>query len=208
MDAATEIEMEFRLTYAGDLFARRSPNSNRSLHVHDIRKKFHEQLKRLWNKHPVFEQDDSGGSILLESSVSSIGETFDCGGFKWQPIVTKRNGLMCELDILMLREGRLGRVQIDIDNRLKTIFDALRMARNPQELGENTTEGKRTPEPEEIPFFVLLEDDHLISRVSVTSDMLLEPVAAANPKAAVRLIINVTVRPYKVTWDNSGFVGS
>ncbi|MYG51924.1 MAG: hypothetical protein F4204_06115 [Rhodospirillaceae bacterium] len=208
MEAATEIEMEFRLTYAGDLFAHRSRISNRSLHVHDIRKKFHEQLKKLWNEHPVFEQDDSGGSILLESSVSSIGETFEFGDFKWQPIVTKRNGLMCELDILMLRDGRPGRVQTDIDNRLKIIFDALRMARDMQELGEKTAEGKRTPKPEEIPFFVLLEDDNLISRVSVTSDMLLEPVAATNPKAAVRLIINVTVRPYKVTWDNSGFVGS
>jgi hypothetical protein len=34
----------------------------------------------------------------------------------------------------MLREGQPGRVLYDIDNRLKTLFDALRIAKGPNEL--------------------------------------------------------------------------
>ena len=126
----------------------------------------------------------------------------------WKPIVTEDNGLICALDILMLRKGPPGEVRADIDNRLKTLFDALRMAQNPQELGEGTDKGKQEPGPEEIPFYVLLKDDHLITHVAVTSDMLLEPVKGVEPESSVRLVINVTVRPYRVTWDNLDFAGS
>ena len=59
---------------------------------------------------------------------------------------------MCALDILMLRKGPPGRVRTDIDNRLKTLFDALRMARSPEELGEKADKGKQEAGPEEIPF--------------------------------------------------------
>ena len=115
---------------------------------------------------------------------------------------------MCALDILMLRKGPPGAVRTDIDNRLKTLFDALRMARSPEELGEKADKGKQEAGPEEIPFYVLLTDDHLITRVVVNSDMLLEPVRGLEPETAVRLVINVTIRPYNVTWDNVDFAGS
>jgi hypothetical protein len=62
----------------------------------------------------------------------------------------------------------------DVDNRLTTIFDALRMPKGPQELGAGTQQGKVSPASNENPFFVLLEDDRLITHVSVTTDMLLE----------------------------------
>ena len=35
----------------------------------------------------------------------------------WKPIVTEDNGLICALDILMLRKGPPGEVRTDIDNR-------------------------------------------------------------------------------------------
>lgn len=200
--------MEFRLTYAGKLLAHRNnKQQDRSLHVHEIRKEFHQQLRNLWKEHPVLKRGYPSGSHIPDPE-TMWGETINQDGFIWKPIVTERNGLICALDILMLREGRPGEVRADMDNRLKTLFDALRMAKNSLELGEGTKKGKQEPESEEYPFYVLLEDDRLITHISVTSDMLLEPVKGAEPETAVRLVINVTVRPYNVTINNADFVGS
>jgi hypothetical protein len=44
----------------------------------------------------------------------------------------------------------------DVDNRLKTIFDALRMAKGPNELGGGTTQGMQRPTSDEDPFFVVM----------------------------------------------------
>jgi hypothetical protein len=46
----------------------------------------------------------------------------------------------------------------DVDNRLKTIFDALRMAKGPNELGGGTTQGMQRPTSDEDPFFVVMND--------------------------------------------------
>ena len=46
--------------------------------------------------------------------------------------------------------------------------------------------GGKTPKPEQDPFYVLLADDRLITRVAVTSDMLLEPVEGVTRKEACR----------------------
>ena len=45
-----------------------------------------------------------------------------------------------------------------VDNRLKTIFDALRMAKGPNELGGGTTQGMQRPTSDEDPFFVVMND--------------------------------------------------
>jgi hypothetical protein len=194
--------MEFRLTYEGELLAHRDDKrlERRSLHVHDIRKKFRRQLENLWRYHPVLKNKE-----FLKSGVIGANpiKRFQCDGFDWLPIVAEKNGLICTLDILMLREGPPGEALHDVDNRLKTIFDALRMAKGPHELGQGTPNGVQKPEPDESPFYVLLEDDRLITKVSVTTDTLLEPVVAVPD--AVRLVIEVTIRPYHVHMDNLAF---
>ena len=190
--------MEFRLTYAGKLLAHKG---GRSGHVHDIRQEFHQQLKNFWTEHPVLNCGYSLGANIPNPE-TMWGITLTQDAYDWKPIVTERNGLICALDILMLRKGPPGKVQTDIDNRLKTLFDALQMA-NKKQLG------KEIPKPEQKPFYVLLEDDCLITRVSVTSDMLLEPVEGVDREEdAVRLVINVIVRPYRVTFENVDFAGS
>ena len=128
-----------------------------------------------------------------------LNELFDSDGFKWLPIATKENGLICRVEILMLRSGQPGQVLYDIDNRLKTVFDALRMAKGPDELGG------ATPGRDEEPFYVLLQDDSLITHVAVTTDALLEPVPHVPQDEAVRLVLSVMIRPYKVHLENLGF---
>jgi hypothetical protein len=75
----------------------------------------------------------------------------------------------------------------DIDNRVKVLFDGLRMPKSAAEIGGFA------PEPDEDPFFCLLEDDSLITEVSVTTDRLLIPMVAGDRVNDVLLILHVTV---------------
>ena len=196
--------MEFRLTYAGELLSHRDDKrlAERSLHVHAIRKVFHQQLKSLWSKHPT-----------LAAYVSYFGaqgkdpmKIFRHAGFNWLPLATQANGLICKIELLMLREGRPGRALSDIDNKLKTVFDALKKARDPQELGLGSSQGQQIPAPDEDPLHVVLEGDSLITHIAVTTDTLLEPVPNIPIDTAARLVISVSLRPYKTSQDNLDFV--
>jgi hypothetical protein len=206
-----EGDMEFRLTYAGRLLAHTTSNRmrTRSYHIHDIRKEFHKQLKVLWASHPVLQEiRQHGSSVFLYagSGAPPLNQIFKHDGFNWMPMVTEANGLICKVDMLMLREGHPGRALYDLDNRLKTVFDALRKAGGPDELGAGTASGQFGPSPDEDPFYVVLEDDRLITHLSVTTDTLLEPVPDVPPAEAVRLVVNITIRPYKGFAETAGYV--
>ena len=64
--------------------------------------------------------------------------------------------LLCSLNILFLRRDIPGSALSagDIDNRIKTVIDALRRPRHANELAYHAT-----PAADEDPFFRLLEDD-------------------------------------------------
>jgi hypothetical protein len=87
------------------------------------------------------------------SGSPSYLERFHREGFTWLPIITKNNGMICKLEVLMLRHGNPGGVLYDIDNRLKTLFDALRIPTGPQELGAGTSKGVQSPDSGEDPFY-------------------------------------------------------
>jgi hypothetical protein len=189
--------MDFRLTYEGRLFANNEENElKRAPHKHVIRKIFHKQLKKLWYHHPVLKERTElrhytgGGKTMLEVEADKFKEH----GYSFVPLVTKENHLICQVEILMLRPGEPGSVISagDIDNRIKTLFDALR---KPNSLGELAG---ASPAPDEIPFFCLLEDDSLITHASIETDTLLEPVndQASDQASDVRIVITVNVRPY------------
>ncbi len=198
--------MEFRLTYAGKLLSHKDGEKlpERSRHVHEVRKAFHKQLKVLWQHHPVLRDIKKAGAFRMPGG-PQMYEIVSSDGFNWLPIVTDTNGLICKLDILMLRSCPPGEVVHDVDNRLKTLFDALRKANGPDELGAKTAQGQISQSVDENPFYVLLEDDKLITHVAVTSDMLLEPVRDEHADKAVRLVVNVTVRPYRAYLENLGY---
>jgi hypothetical protein len=124
---------------------------------------------------------------------------FPLGPFLFKPLANETNGLICGLDILLLRDGKPGEALADIDNRLKTIFDALRMAKT------NEIDGLARPGDDDQPFYVVVEDDKLITHLSVTADTLLEPVPGIEIQDAVHIVLNVTVRPYHVHMDNLAF---
>ena len=94
----------------------------------------------------------------------------------------------CALDILFLRRdgpGSLVKSGGDIDNRLKVLFDALRMPQTCDEVCGDS------PALDEDPFFSLLEDDKLITKVQVETNWLLTPLTQNERIHDVHLIIRV-----------------
>ena len=201
--------MEFRLTYAGPLYAtQREPAplqaDNRAGHKHEIRKIFHPQLKRLWEITPFLKSGHRSGTsaMLLQGQeedpvydIPTLAARHSRYGFNFVPLVTSNLNLICGLDILFLRPDRPGGLiwAGDIDNRLKTLFDLLRIPE------ANERYSDRTPGPDEKPFFCLLEDDKLITKISVETDQLLQFVTPTEEMSEVRLVITVRLRPYEPT---------
>jgi hypothetical protein len=205
--------MQFRLYYDGPLYSsQRDPLGDqidkRAGHKHDIRRTFHLQLKHLWATHPFLNSSRSGREILGEISNvgdpcpylwENIAERHQVSDRKFVPLVCQQFSLLCELDILMLRNDKPGGVlkSRDLDNRLKVLFDALRMPQNANELtGADFLD-------HEHPMFVLLQDDSLITAVAVETDELLSPSNADDSE--VRLTITVTLKPYNVNMFNLSF---
>lgn len=189
--------MEFRLTYEGEL----KHNSDRLPdHKHDIRKKFHEQLKRFWEINPYLKAysvfGSRGGSGSLGGMLEQIAAHYTKGPYRFVPLAREDSSTMVSLDILFLRSGAPGRIvnSADIDNRLKTLFDALRMPTGLTEWGSHG------PQNGEDPFFCLMEDDKLVSNVSITTDTLLAPTPAAKngyyDTHDCRVVISVKLREY------------
>ncbi len=197
-------DVKFTLVYEGELLAFKE---DRAPHKHSIRKQFHPQLRLLWEQklnHWMTQNRVSGIVRRWEAGppkVEQIAWNFQRGDFKFVPLVTEELVLACKLDILFLRrEVGLGRIIQggDIDNRLKTLFDALRIPKTMAEIG-----GLPLLESEK-PFFCLLEDDALITEVRVRADTLLTPPDGAGPND-VKLVIGVTVKPLQALESNTDF---
>lgn len=209
--------MEFRLTYEGPLRSSgngRDGNLAKREHKHDIRKVFHRQLRLLWEETPFLKAGEGSGPNLLSAdsrgyvkaptTVQELSVAHSHYGFNFVPLVTADLGLMCGLDILYLRRAKPGDVLQytgDIDNRLKTLFDALQIP------DANQGYAARTPTQDEKPFFCLLENDRLITKVSVETDRLLQdvPNQDGDTENDARLVITVRVRPYELHADNMQF---
>jgi len=168
------------LQYRGPLKAASTKNK-RVKDKHDIRRYFHGQLKELWANPPM---------DLYRFQVG--GEEFSVGKFRFKPLLSKRL-TTCELDIKWLTRETPGRLLIDgdLDNRLKTLFDALRLPHNLGELPSGAS-----PIGNEQTFRVLLEDDSQITSFRVRSEPLLLPKFEGEPRGYAELYIEVEVKTH------------
>ena len=179
--------MYFTLYYRGDLKSNGSPT-----HKHEIRRQIHAQLKDLWEQRPLV---DSRRLLDAPSQVGDASLIRAKHGFNFAPLIAESVGLVGELEILLLWPSSPGSIITsggDIDNRIKTLLDALKVPGEPSALPTKTV-----PQLGEDPFFCLLEDDSLITRISVETERLLVPVSS---KSEVVLIIRVRTRQLKVLW--------
>ena len=125
-----------------------------------------------------------------------IAEHFSIDKYNFVPIVCESFQLQCSLDILLLDENRSPFPKGDIDNRMKTLIDALRMPTSSE------LECNRKPCEGEEPFFCLLEDDKLINSFSVERDTLWSENSSGN---FAKVVIGVTIQPTYATGFNLGF---
>lgn len=90
-----------------------------------------------------------------------------CRGIEFVPLVIRIRYMECQLQIDWHRHDPPGTILSpngDIDNRLKTLFDALRMPQNDSEIpADAINDGV---------FFCLLEDDSLITKLSVNTSQI------------------------------------
>jgi hypothetical protein len=117
--------------------------------------------------------------------------------FTFVPLITAEMDVVAELSIALLRPEPPGKLLTqggDIDNRLKTLFDALTMPRH-----GNSLPSGATPAVDESPFYCLLEDDNLVISVAVRTEQLLEP--EIDP-SEVDAVIHIRTRVTRATWGN------
>lgn len=182
--------MEFRLIYGGPLLGA-SRTDTRSTHKDDIRRVFHLQLKHLWQTSPALREWVRGFEGIRAQDY--LADRYQCNGVSFIPLVTEDLGVGVKLDILMLRPDQPGMTLMqsgDIDNRLKTIFDALRIP----------LIGERCDPNGEQRVFCLFDNDKMVNHVSVTTDLLLGETKINE----VRLVITVTIWPIISTLENMG----
>jgi hypothetical protein len=166
--------MEFTLTYRGPL-----KSNGKSKHKQEIRRHFHRQLEYLLDRGPLKHLDFAWRNSP-DPDKEVEGEKIDLAAHGWLnrhvdghhfvALVASRYRCLADLDITLLRPDEPGGIVAtggDIDNRLKTLFDALAIPRPGQIKAW-------LPQENEIPFFCLLEDDSLIGSLRVATATLLE----------------------------------
>jgi hypothetical protein len=198
--------MDFMLRYRGPLPANGSIKDK-----HSIRMIIHRQLGELCNREKLVEEANrndlpegtlKGRRVEVPRPMKMLFFYVPIAGFNFVPIVHRPHELSCTLEVLFLRREKPGdiiRNGGDLDNRLKTLFDALRMP-----LDETELKGICPSKPNER-VYCLLEDDSLITKVSVSTHQLLEPVEEGEEESDIELIMHVTVQSTYPMIGNLGF---
>jgi hypothetical protein len=117
-------------------------------------------------------------------------------GIKFVPLITHVREAHCHLAIRFYRRDKPGEIistDGDLDNRLKTLFDALRMPHRDDELPKDIPLG-------ESPFFCLLDDDALITKLSLETFALLTPTQPGDDDAYAELEMGVEIRAMTPMW--------
>ncbi len=140
--------MDFILRYRGRFPGKKGGTVDDKQHV---RMKLHPQLSELCRREHFFE--DCLSPDLLTGRVTNNRLEFNhdesnpandkqfcrvaLGGFEFVPLIHRQHYLYCQLDIIWLRQERAGDIVIggDLDNRLKVLFDGLRMPHTDNEVG-------------------------------------------------------------------------
>ena len=164
--------MEFTLYYRGRLKA----NGSR-IDKHRLRLHFSAQLYELWRH--------KGGnprsfySALPDLAMDSVSKVV--GSCRFAALVTR--GQFAELEVVMLRPDAPGSIISqggDIDNRVKTLLDGLRLP------AVHELPRKAEPGSKDKVLLCLLEDDRLVTKLSVETQQLLD--VDAEPGTVVLLI--------------------
>ena len=187
----------FRLIYEGPLPANGTPVQKQA-----IRDALRPQLQDLWSRPPFAALAAHRGAFtppVNPPDHNQVSFVVQRGGHNFVSVIHRGAALVCHLDILFLRPRDPGELIHggDLDNRLKTLFDALTVPDDNQVLA--------APPAPVNPYFCLLQDDALITQVRIDTDRLLRP--APVPAQLVHLVITVTVKATALSFANMDLVG-
>jgi hypothetical protein len=205
--------MKFTLTYEGELRAGKDWRRE-----WEIREALHPQLEELWRITPALidlrrkRHVPKGGYWQIESHHTiddtkvrtpsqddiDLLEEREVGGRRFLPLVRNSLALNCGLKILFLRKEEPGKIYQggDLDNRIKTLFDALSIP-NDNQIMKNSAIIE--------PMYCLLEDDALVTRMEVDTHRLLSRPSVT--EHYVSLIIEVDVKVAQPRVYNQPFLG-
>lgn len=191
-----ECLVQFTLVYEGRLTTGRPQGTKK----HEIRKKFHRQLKRLWAVDPLLsnwnipiEVDLSREPPLAVPAMEWIEHnTPQLSPYRFIPLICGPLEVECAVEIRILRPTQRRGNAADVDNQIKILLDALKVPNERSELGKY-----QEPEDDESPFFVLAHDDKLITKITSVQDELLFPVSGniEIEPTSILAMIDVYIRP-------------
>lgn len=216
--------VKLTLTFEGELPSTGNNPRKAAEKKWNIRKAFHPQLAEACQTHPALRPllmgikiPPAGRYMSLsqhhhsdpadreppddhnDPSLRDLCALLPVGNRTFRPIVRESLALGCELNILFLRREDPGALILqggDLDNRLKTLFDALRVPTE-AELIDDPTVGD--------PIHCLLESDTLITGISIKTDRLL---TGANRSAhEVHLVVQADIRVLQARLYNLHFLG-
>jgi hypothetical protein len=199
--------VEFILNYRGALRAtQRDPRPGSKIKAahwelkHQMRKDFHRQLKRQWQITPFLVERQHPPTDTKPYHIGRLADEFRQPPWRFVPLVTGRLQLFTSITILLQRlDSASSSVWSgDIDNRIKTIIDALEVP------NDNDNYASLSPKASEDPFFCLLEDDKYLNNVSVETNTLLD-VPENVDQSYAQVQIRVRIRPDSLIWNNIGF---
>jgi len=155
--------MEFSLTYRGELKAATKSNK-RKVDKHRIREFIHQQLSELWKHYPY-------SNFYNYHFKEDKGTIKKINGTNFAALICEKKYLTANLAIKILSVDKPGAIIAksgDIDNRIKTLFDALRSPNDSSELPNEFQP------PKEKYFYTLLDDDSLITKCNIATGRLLD----------------------------------
>lgn len=179
--------MRFTLVYQGDL----PPNAG-STEKARIRATFDPQLRRFWRD--LWPEGANYKDPKREPSNLYVGRTV--GSIEYIPVITDRLRLRAELEITLFSTSRPGDLinnAGDIDNRLKTLLDALSVPSHQQ------ANAQCTPSSDDNRVYCLLDDDSLVTRLDISNDRLLTLELGSREAMA---IVRVRPVPQPATLNN------
>lgn len=184
--------MELCLHYYGKL-----KSQDNSAGKHRIRQQLHAQVQSICKSEQfanMFDADIKGTRSSAEQQMY-----VDFSGKRYWYLIAAHLATVVDLKITLLLphdERRIVQNGGDIDNRIKTLFDALRTPSVASEIPTNDDFNYA-----ENGMFCLLQDDRLINRISVQT---YRDHAPSEPDY-VRCIIEVETRITRALWGNLGF---
>ncbi len=209
-DVLGELIMDFFLRYQGPL-PTCSRTDSRAPEKDFIRRKLSPQLKDLWENHPGLKKNISiasarelavKGRSLVDKDNGNEPTREHFGhvaikGWKFVPLIVRARRWICEIKITFLRRHDPGDIVRggDIDNRLKTLFDGLRIPYESNEIAHSLND---QAEPD---CFCLLEDDALISSVAIETERLWGPIEGEERESDVNILMRVTIKKYNKWLD-------